>query len=207
VLTRAITIAAPPEEVFPWLVQLGQGRGGFYSYDWLENQTGLDIHSADHILPEHQQLTSGDRIPVAPGPPFYGFTVAEVAAPDRLVLEMRIHPFTGLATPPRSAGGNWRLDASWAFVLTPAGSASTRLVTRTRVGLRLPVALALSYGLVLEALALAMERQMLLGIRERAERTSHSQEPPPDDDDGPREAPPPRHAVARNPREDKEAEP
>ena len=174
VLTRAITIAAPPEEVFPWLAQLGQGRGGFYSYDWLENRTGLDIRSADHILPEHQQLTAGDRIPVAPGPPFYGFTVAEVAAPDRLVLEMRIHPFTGLATPPQTAGRNWRLDASWTFALTRVGSAWTRLVTRSRVGLRLPVGLAQPYGLVLEVLELVMERQMLLGIRERAERTSHS---------------------------------
>jgi hypothetical protein len=174
VLTRAVTIAAPPGEVFPWLAQLGQGRGGFYSYDWLENRTGLDIHSADRILPEHQRLSAGDRIPVAPGPPFFGLTVAEVAAPNRLVLRMRIDPFTGLATGPGAGDRSWCLDASWAFELTPVASASTRLLTRTRVGLRLPVGLAHLYAPALEVLELAMERRMLLGIRDRAERASHS---------------------------------
>ncbi len=168
VTTRAITIAAPPEEVFPWLAQLGQGRGGFYSYDWLENRAGLDIRSADRILSEHQHLETGDRVPVAPGPDFYGFTVAEVAAPDRLVLRMRVHPFTGRPPQPGTAGPSWLLDASWAFELRPIGPASTRLLTRTRVDLRLPAGLALPYGLALEVLELAMERRMLLGIRDRA---------------------------------------
>jgi hypothetical protein len=172
VTTRAITIAAPPEAVFPWLDQLGQGRGGFYSYDWLENRTGLDIHSADRILAEHQHLHTGDRVPVAPGPDFYGFTVAEVAAPDRLVLRMRVHPFTGRPTGLQAAGSRWLLDASWAFALRPIEPASTRLLTRTRVALRLPAGLAHLYRLVLEVLELVMERRMLLGIRERAERTS-----------------------------------
>ena len=56
--TRATTIGAPPEAVWPWLVQMGQGRGGFYSYDWVENLGGLDIHSADEIIPELQTLDS-----------------------------------------------------------------------------------------------------------------------------------------------------
>ena len=54
--THAITIRAAPAEVWPWLVQLGQGRGGFYSYDWIEDAMGLEIHSADRILPEYQEL-------------------------------------------------------------------------------------------------------------------------------------------------------
>jgi hypothetical protein len=49
--TRAVTIAAPPEAVWPWLVQMGQGRGGFYTYAWLENLGGMDIHNADRIVP------------------------------------------------------------------------------------------------------------------------------------------------------------
>jgi hypothetical protein len=60
--TRAITIEATPEEIWPWLVQWGQGRGGWYSYDWLENLFGFDIHTADRILPEYQNLAVGDPI-------------------------------------------------------------------------------------------------------------------------------------------------
>jgi hypothetical protein len=60
--TRAITIEAAPEQIWPWLVQWGQGRGGWYSYDWLENLFGFDIHTADRILPEFQNLAVGDPI-------------------------------------------------------------------------------------------------------------------------------------------------
>jgi hypothetical protein len=60
--TRAVTIEATPEEIWPWLVQWGQGRGGWYSYDWLENLFGFDIHTADRILPEFQNLKVGDPI-------------------------------------------------------------------------------------------------------------------------------------------------
>jgi len=168
-LTRAITIRTPPERVFPWLAQLGQGRGGFYSYDWLENRAGLDIRSADHIVPGLQLLEPGDRIAVAPGPPSYGFVVADVAAPERLVLRMTIHPFTGMQIPPHAPARGWSLDATWAFALTPVAGASTRLVTRTRARLRLPLVLAQAYGAAFQAVELVMERRMLLGVRERAE--------------------------------------
>ena len=60
--TRAITIAAPPEEVWPWLVQMGADRGGFYSYAWLENLFGLKIHNADRIVDGWQQLAVGDWV-------------------------------------------------------------------------------------------------------------------------------------------------
>jgi hypothetical protein len=60
--TRAITIDAAPQQIWPWLMQWGQGRGGWYSYDWLENLLGFDIHTADRILPEYQNLKIGDPI-------------------------------------------------------------------------------------------------------------------------------------------------
>ncbi len=167
--TRAVTIRAPLAEVFPWLAQLGQGRGGFYSYDWLENRTGLDIHSADRILPEHQDLEPGDRVPVAPGPAFYGFLVAEVESPTRLVLRMRIHPFTGAAIQPDESPRGWSLDATWAFSLRAVDETSTRVVSRTRVDLHLPWPLRYPYAAALEVVEFVMERRMLLGIRERAE--------------------------------------
>ena len=81
--THAITIDAPPEAVWPWLVQLGQGRGGFYTYDSLENLMGLDMHSANRILPEHQTLKVGDLIPLAPGG--FGMPVATLE-PGRTLL-------------------------------------------------------------------------------------------------------------------------
>jgi hypothetical protein len=63
VWTNAITIQRPATQVWPWLLQLGQGRGGLYSYDWLENLVGCDIHSADRVLPQFQQpLQVGDRV-------------------------------------------------------------------------------------------------------------------------------------------------
>lgn len=65
--TRAITIEASPDQIWPWLVQWGQGRGGWYSYDWLENLLGFNIHTADRILPEHQTLAVGDPICLADG--------------------------------------------------------------------------------------------------------------------------------------------
>jgi hypothetical protein len=65
--TRAVTIEATAEQVWPWLVQWGQGRGGWYSYDWLENLFGFDIHTADRILPEFQGLAIGDPICMARG--------------------------------------------------------------------------------------------------------------------------------------------
>ena len=64
--TRAITVRASADQVWPWIVQLGQGRGGFYSYDFLENLAGCDIHSADHIVPGWQDVGVGDEVRLAP---------------------------------------------------------------------------------------------------------------------------------------------
>ncbi len=64
--TRAISISAPIEAVCPWIVQIGQGRAGFYSYDWIENLAGLSIHSSKRIVPEFQNLSSGDIVEFAP---------------------------------------------------------------------------------------------------------------------------------------------
>ena len=82
--TRAISINASPGNVWPWLAQMGQGRGGFYSYDWLENLIGLDIHTADHIIPEFQALKIGDPIPFWQGA---GVKVIKVEPSSLLALE------------------------------------------------------------------------------------------------------------------------
>lgn len=142
--TRALHINARPDEVWPWLVQVGFGRAGWYSYDWLDN---LGRPSASRILPEFQNVHPGDFVPMGMG---LGFRVAEVDAP-RLLL--------------------WNLDdqVSWVWSLRPVGDEHTRLVTRMRVRYpwnkpTLPLYLAFDAG------DFVMMRRMLLGIRERAER-------------------------------------
>jgi hypothetical protein len=171
VSTRAITIEAPPADVFPWLAQLGQGRGGFYSYDWVENLIGLDIHSADTLLPEFREVRAGTQIRMAPGPKFYGFVVVDAEAPTHLVLQMRIHPFTGEQLEPAPRRQGPEVHASWAFVVTQIAEGRSRLVARTRARLELPFGLRQAYCLLLESVEFAMERRMLLGIRDRAECT------------------------------------
>lgn len=159
--TRAISIDAPPDAVWPWLVQLGQDRGGFYSYDWLENLVGLDIHSADRIVPDWQNVAVGDPVHLGPPDAFEGTARMEIALiePER-ALVLRVPD----DAPPDQA-------ASWAFVLAPTDDGTTRLLVRTRM--RAPL---LMRALV-DPAHFVMERKMLYGIQQRAERAA----PPPDE--------------------------
>ena len=150
VTTRAVTIDTPPSAIWPWLVQMGSGRGGVYTYDWIENLFGLGMHSADAILPQFQDLKQGDELPLGPGRPMMRVVVFE---PERALTV-------------RFEDGNW----VWIFALLPDGG-RTRLVSRNRIalpGARPPT--RLFYMLAMEPGSLVMERRMLLGIKERAER-------------------------------------
>ena len=148
--TRAVSIAAPRSDVWPWLAQMGPSpRGGAYTYDWIENLLGLDMHSVDYVLPEYQRPEVGDTI---------GFGA------NRMQLE-RVEPEHVLAW--RSADGNWL----WSFVLEDEGS-GTRLISRNRF--RLPTFVARLGMLPMEPASLVMERKMLLGIKQRAERLATS---------------------------------
>ena len=152
VRTKAITIAAPAARVWPWLVQLGQGRGGLYSYEWLENLLGMEMHNADRIRPEWQHIQVGDLVRMGPDgkapPPF----VVALIDPGRvLVIGHRNQHDTG-----------WH--DTYTFVLEPIDAHSTRLIHRSR-------AQALfSFDRALEPGYFIMERGMLLGIKQRAER-------------------------------------
>ncbi len=81
--TRAITIDAPPDAIWPWLVQMGSGRGGAYTYDWIENLLGLNMHSADEILPEFQDLKAGDELPMGPGGRSCGWRCSTRSGPSQ----------------------------------------------------------------------------------------------------------------------------
>jgi hypothetical protein len=150
--TRAVTIAAPRSAVWPWLAQMGpRPRGGVYSYDWIENLLGLDIHSVDYVMPEFQHPETGD----------------EIALGSNVMRIELVEPERTLAF--RSADGAWL----WSFNLQDGPEAgTTRLISRNRFRLQ---GLASRIGmLALEPGSLIMERKMLHGIKSRAERLSAS---------------------------------
>jgi hypothetical protein len=167
--TRAITIDAAAEDVWPWLVQMGFGRAGWYSYDWLERLIGAgdfaEGGSARSVLPQFQALAVGDPVPLsAEG----GLTAAVVDPPRALVLRMAMSMLTGA---PARKGDPAVLDWTWAFVLVPAGRRSSRLLVRVRADYR-PRALRVLFPLLLEPVHLLMERAMLRGVRRRVAQHS-----------------------------------
>jgi hypothetical protein len=166
VSTRAVTIQAPARQVYPWLVQLGQGRGGFYSYDFLENLIGLGIYSTDRIVPELQDLQVGDTIRTDPKG---GFTVARLKPDQAMVLRARISSngeHLGFEEPLREGS----FEGSWAFILKEVDQDTTRLIARFRMDHTEDVPTRLFARVLLEPAVFVMERKMLLGIKERAER-------------------------------------
>jgi hypothetical protein len=164
--THAVTIQAPPSIVWPWLVQLGQGRGGFYSYDWIENMMGLEIQNAERILPEYQDLKVGDSIPLAPDKSF-SVPVAILEPHQALVLYGDTRQANDGSRPPVKRGEY--LAVSWGFYLFPTGEGDTRLIERWKANWTPRPGNTLFYRLFLEPGAFLMERKMLLGIKRRAE--------------------------------------
>ncbi len=158
VATRAITIRASAADVWPWLVQMGQGRGGFYSYDRLENLAGCDITSAEDVVPEWQGVHVGDEVRLHPE---FALPVAVLLPQEALVLH---------GAGPVDDDGPVPFDFTWAFVLRPADDGRTRLVVRERYGYRTGWA-----GRMVEPVSwvsFVMTERMLRGIRDRAERSA-----------------------------------
>jgi len=159
--TRAISIKAEPEKVWPWLAQMGQGRGGFYSYDWLENLAGMNIHNVQQIMPELQNLRTGDLIPFWRGA---GVNVVVVEPPRLLVLGGTFNKPQGETGVDESTGG------TWVFRLNETEAKGTRLVVRSRVAAFKPAWLSAVFMFLLEPMHFIMERKMMLRIKELAER-------------------------------------
>jgi hypothetical protein len=155
--TRAITIRASADQVWPWIAQLGQGRGGFYSYDFLENLMGCGIHSADRIVREWQDAEVGDEVRLHPE---VALEVAAVEQGRSLILHGGVP--MGNAPPP--------YDFTWAFVLQDQADGTTRLLVREQYAYKRPWAPLIVEPT--EALSFVMSQKMLRGIRDRAERTA-----------------------------------
>lgn len=180
--TRGITIDAPPDAVWPWLLQMGYGRAGWYSYDRLD-QRGKSV---EEIVDEWQGLAVGDVVPTHPGG---GFEVARIEPGRALVLRSDTALVTAQAEAAKAAGEGLEtatsgvklsgamlsgtpqeFAASWAFVLEPIDGGRTRLIERFRVwygtdqpGSRFVMPL-LGFGVF------AMMQKQMVGLRERAER-------------------------------------
>ena len=155
--TRLVTIQAPIEQVWPWLIQMGAERGGFYSYTWLEGLINCPIENADRIHSEWQDLQPGESYPLCPGdfgPPPY--QVIEVVPGQALILGHRPLNEAELAM-----DTDW-VD-TWAFVLQPVDADTTRLLIRTR-NAYLP-----GWMKAIEPGVFVMERGMLIGLQARAE--------------------------------------
>ena len=152
VSTRVVEIDAPPSAIWPWLVQMGPGRGGAYTYDWIERRLGIDIRNTGRVIPELQGLKVGD----------------EIAMPGYTMRVERLDP--GRAMVVRSSNHAW----VWSFELRPAGE-RTRLISRNRFDASaLPWKDKLAYP-VIEPGSWVMERKMLLTIRQLAEHLARTQ--------------------------------
>jgi len=151
--TRAITIAAPPEQIWPWLVQAGVTRAGWYSYDLLDN---LGRPSAQRIIPELQHLAPGDVVPMSPDGK-QGMDVLSLEAPTSMVWSSPA-------------------ETSWTWQLDPRSDGTTRLITRIRSRMTARPR-SIAFYVVVEIADIWMMRRMLLNLRDRAERSTPPMSP------------------------------
>ncbi|MBV8181622.1 MAG: SRPBCC family protein [Mycobacterium sp.] len=155
--TEAVWIDAPPSAIWPWLLQMGQDRGGLYSYQALENVVGLRFRNANRVHPEWQQLAVGDVVRLAPEGWLglrEGLTLrVEAIAPERSIVLRSMPPNLP--------------NAVWSFHLQPHWDHHSRLLARARVGLRHPGEV-FAMELARPAIAL-MTRGVLVGIKRRVQ--------------------------------------
>jgi hypothetical protein len=158
-VNRAITVNAPPEYIYPWIVQLDARKGGWYSYTWLEGLIGCSMVNADRIHPEWQNLQVGDNVNMCPDEP---------APPPYIVVQ--IHPNQAIVLG-HQENGEW-VDV-YQFVILPQADGSSRLILRTRT-----MAVG-GFWTIIHPGIFIMERGMLFGIKERAEHLAQTGSLPP----------------------------
>jgi hypothetical protein len=162
--THGIEVAASAELVWQWVAQIGADRGGFYSYQWLENLVGCSLRNADSVHPAWE-LEAGDSLLLHPRLP-----------PLRVVELERGRHFVAHAAhdaAARAAGKPWAA-VSWLLQIEPRAEARCKLFTRYRVACSTDLVTRLSMGpTLLEPIGFAMDRRMLLGIKHHAERQAH----------------------------------
>ncbi len=158
--TLGIAVEAAPEEVWPWIAQIGQGRGGFYTYQTLENMVGCQIANTTEILPEHQHPEVGDDIYLHPSAPPMRIEIVE--PPNALVL---------LGSPADIGGeDSWGIS-TWQFAVNAGSDGGSRFLTRGRYDYTPDWKSRLAFGrFPLEVISFVMSRKMMLEIKRLAER-------------------------------------
>lgn len=168
--THGIEIDAPASEVWGWVAQIGADRGGFYSYQWLENVVGCDVRNAETVRPEWA-VKEGSALLLHPKmPPLR----VEAVSPGRW--------FLACAGPDDAAraSGKW-VETTWLFFVEPLGETRCRFISRYRCASSDDLATRLSFGpAIVEPIGFAMDRRMLLGVKERAEKAVQAARPPRD---------------------------
>ncbi len=164
--THGLEIDAPAHAVWPWVVQVGQDKAGFYSYQFLENLAGCGIHNANAVNPQWQTLTVGDVLRLHPNMPM---PVVEVTPGKHFVAAGTMDPATGAS----SGDATQAVKVSWLFLVEPVDALRCRFISRFRLHVPQggPVAFA---PWMIEPVGFVMDRRMLLGVQERAQRTVHA---------------------------------
>jgi hypothetical protein len=166
--THGITIEASAEEVWPWIAQIGADRAGFYSYQWLENIAGCEVKNAEALHPEWAVKPGGGLILHPKMPPI---PVVELVPGKYWVA------FAGADPAARAESKPW-IETSWLFWLEPTGPRQCRFVSRFRCDSSEDLGSRLAFGeTMIEPIGFAMDRRMLMGVKERAERAAPSRTP------------------------------
>jgi hypothetical protein len=161
---HAITINAAPADVWPWVVQLGQNKGGFYSYELLENIVGSKIHNANDIVPEFQNTLVGDKVMMTPKAAPY--IVAAIEPGQSFVLRLRVNLQTQETVDNNQPLPDKYQDPSWLFFLEETAEGATRLISRSRNDWNHSKTNTFIYS-IFGVISQVMDRKMLKGIKRR----------------------------------------
>jgi hypothetical protein len=165
--TMAITVNAPASEVWGWIAQLGQERGGMYSYELLENIAKCQMHNADRVVPDWE-MKVGDQMRMGP----QGYPVNQVIALERnrWLLMAGADLKTGIADPPPQPGQTTFVNYTWVLYLDDRPDGTTRLISRTRLDYApRTFAAKLMWEVFTDPIGCVMTRKMLLTIKQRVE--------------------------------------
>lgn len=164
--THAIQINAPAKYVWPWVAQIGYGRGGFYSYEALENLAGLNIQNSDIVLPRFQNPKVGDFIPFGPKDA-YPLAICEQGR--AMVIENWYDLDAKSVFDPKLSSPKNQLHLSWLWYVEVLDENKTRFISRNRVDYTDSIKNKFMFGLLMEPVVFAMDRKMCYGIKKRAE--------------------------------------
>jgi hypothetical protein len=175
--THAVRVQAPAADVWPWVAQIGADRGGFYSYQWLENLIGCQVSNAAAIHPEWAAREGGELRLHPKAPPLRivsvqpGQALVAYMAPAHTLSDARQREHPGV---PASSRDRW-MTASWLFLIEPSGPARCQVISRYRCDTSHDLLSRLQFGpSIVEPVSFAMDRRMLIGIRQRAERAQEA---------------------------------